>query len=139
MENEHTVSTLTKLHAKLRGEIEALAHVDSVLRLLVPDYDFADVKPKYVRPDPKKFRGAVQSIIFDEIRRRGQATPRELVDRLMEERGLALDDGRARAIIQKRVKDRLGGLRRQGKIESVRASHEGAADVRVWKVRDSDR
>src|SRR3972149_10557746 len=133
MENEHTVSPLTKLHAKLRGEIEALqdetklkiadlAHVDSVLRLLVPDYDFADVKPKYVRPDPKKFRGAVQSIIFDEIRRRGQATPRELVDRLMEERGLALDDGRARAIIQKRGKDRLRRGSRAGGTEE-----EGAA------------
>lgn len=144
-EGQHTRNSLLRLRSELAGEIEALqdqtrlkiqdlAHVDSVLRLIEPEIEFADVRPKVIRPDPKKFRGEVQGFIFDEIRERGQAASHELVDRLMRERGLEPSDVRARAIIGRRVKDRLGALKKSGKIETVRATHNGQPDVRVWKV-----
>lgn len=143
MEGEHTLNSLKRLRAQIAGEIEALndatkqkiidlAHVDATLRLLDPTIEYENIPPKIVRPAPKAFRGNVQSILFDEIRRLGRATPRELTDAVMKDRGLDPEDQRARAIVGKRVKDRLGTLRRQGKIQNT----EDAAGTRAWEACD---
>lgn len=142
MDGEHTLNTLHRKRSEIAGEIEALndatkqkiidlAHIDATIRLLDPEVKFPELPPRVVRPDPKVFRGEVQSILLKEIRDRGCASTRELTDVIMLARGLDPLDVRARSIVGKRVKDRIGTMRRQGRVIS---ESSGVGASRVWRL-----
>jgi hypothetical protein len=142
MADPHVVTALRSKRAELAGQIDALQdqlreamiavdHVDSTLRLFVPDIDLDEIKPKPLPPRHHAFKGQVTRSILTMLRTEGAMDAKAITLRLMAERELNLNDKVLVKAMQKRIGAALRNLRERGLI----GSSQGAGGLLLWRVR----
>ena len=141
MADLHVVTALRSKRAELAGQIDALQdqlreamiavdHVDSTLRLFVPDIDLDEIKPKPLPPRHHAFKGQVTRSILAMLRKEGAMDAKAITLRLMAERELNLNDKALVKAMQKRIGAALRNLRER----TLAQSQQGPGGMLVWKV-----
>jgi len=139
MADLHVVSALRDKRAQLAGQIDALQdqlreamiavdHVDSTLKLFVPDIDLDEIKPKPLPPRHHAFKGQVTRSILAMLRKEGPMDAKAITLRLMAERELNLNDKVLVKAMQKRISAALRNLRER----TLAWSEQGPAGMLVW-------
>jgi hypothetical protein len=140
MVEQDVVCALRDKQAEVRGLIErleqqlvehrtGLSHLEGVLRLFDPSLRLEEARPGRQRGQRAWFRpGESLRLIYDVLRDAAQpVATRELADRVMAMKNIALTDDRDRALIQKTL---LASLNR-AKETIERATIEGVVGWRV--------
>lgn len=122
MSEPHVIGALRRKRSELGGVVNQLeqrlvrhradlAHLDGTMRLVDPDIQPQEIRPRQQRASSVWFRpGECLRLIYDELRDAPQpVTTRELAVRLMRVKALPIDDDRRRELIQKTI---LGSLNR---------------------------
>ncbi len=142
MDSPNTVSTLLRKRSEIAGQIEHtqnvlrqlvidLDHVDATLRIFSPNIDLENVKPKPMPPKHAAFRGEVNRIILEALRdAKEPLSAKAIAVRLMEGRGLRMDDPSTLRLMSKRVGAALRHYRGKGAVHST----EGADKLKVWSL-----
>lgn len=141
MADPHVVTALRDKRAELAGQIDALQdqlreamiavdHVDSTLRLFVPDIDLDEIKPKPLPPRHHAFKGQVTRAILAMLRAEGAMDAKAITLRLMAERELNLTDKVLVKAMQKRISAALRNLRER----TLARSDQGAGGMLLWAV-----
>lgn len=141
MADTHVVSALRDKRAQLAGQIDALQdqlreamiavdHVDSTLRLFVPDIDLDEIKPKPLPPRHHAFKGQVTRAILAMLRKEGAMDAKAITLRLMAERELNMTDKVLVKAMQKRISAALRNLRER----QLAASSEGHGGFLLWQI-----
>ncbi len=139
MADLHVVSALRDKRAQLAGQIDALQdqlreamiavdHVDSTLKLFVPDIDLDEIKPKPLPPRHHAFKGQVTRSILAMLRKEGPMDAKAITLRLMAERELNLNDKVLVKAMQKRISAALRNLRER----TLAWSEQGPTGMLVW-------
>ena len=142
MADPHVVTALRSKRAELAGLIDALQdqlratmidcdHVDSTLRLFVPDIDLDEIKPKPLPPRHHAFKGQVTRAILAMLRKEGGMDAKAITLRLMAERELNLND----KVLVKAMQKRIGAALRNLRERQLAASSQGAGGMLLWQVR----
>lgn len=141
MADLHVVSALRDKRAQLAGQIDALQdqlreamiavdHVDSTLRLFVPDIDLDEIKPKPLPPRHHAFKGQVTRAILAMLRKEGAMDAKAITLRLMAERELNLTD----KVLVKAMQKRIGAALRNLRERTLVASSEGHGGFLLWQL-----
>lgn len=141
MADPHVVTALRDKRAELAGQIDALQdqlreamiavdHVDSTLRLFVPDIDLDEIKPKPLPPRHHAFKGQVTRAILAMLRKEGPMDAKAITLRLMAERELNLTDKVLVRAMQKRIGAALRNLRER----TLAQSQQGPGGMLVWGI-----
>ena len=141
MADPHVVSALRTKRAELAGQIDALQdqlreamiavdHVDSTLRLFVPDIDLDEIKPKPLPPRHHAFKGQVTRSILAMLRKEGAMDAKAITLRLMAERELNLND----KVLVKAMQKRIGAALRNLRERTLARSAQGAGGMLVWNI-----
>jgi hypothetical protein len=122
MSELHVIGALRRKRSEMGGVVNQLeqrlvrhradlAHLDGTMRLVDPDIQPQEIRPRQQRASSVWFRpGECLRLIYDELRDAPQpVTTRELAVRLMRVKALPIDDDRRRELIQKTI---LGSLNR---------------------------
>jgi len=111
----HVVTGLIEKRREIAGRIEDLQrqlkiavcdldHIEASLRIFKPDLDLTEHGPRPVPPPHAAFRGELTRILLETLRKAGKPlNTRDLTEVLMRERGLPLDDLKARQTMLRRV------------------------------------
>jgi len=138
---DYMVTGLTKKRAELAGEIEAtherlrqmiadLEHIDATLRIVAPQIEVDDIKPKFRPPDDWSKRGQMSRMILDVLRiARQPMTTREIASEMIVRRGMP-SDGAMLGLMTKRVSAALRELGKKGRAVST----EGPGFYLLWQV-----
>ncbi len=122
--------TLEKLHAEIAGKlldnaeqrkrlVEAMKHVEAVLRLLIPGYDVRPIAVRRRKGNPWFKRGTVLRAALDTLRTADKPlTTREITKRMLAAKGVADPDPKA-------LRDLIGG------VKSCLDNYKGRAVVSV--------
>ena len=131
MENEHVLSGLIRKRSEIAGKLEAaqaetrrliidLDAVDATIRLVSPDIELEDIRPKPLPPRHAAYKGEVSRILFNALRdAQHPMTAEELAMCVMTERDLNMHDVRLRKTIMKRVHACMRHYRNKGTVESL--------------------
>lgn len=141
MADLHVVSALRDKRAQLAGQIDALQdqlreamiavdHVDSTLRLFVPDIDLDEIKPKPLPPRHHAFKGQVTRAILAMLRKEGAMDAKAITLRLMADRELNLTD----KVLVKAMQKRIGAALRNLRERQLAASSEGPGGFLLWQL-----
>jgi hypothetical protein len=141
MADLHVVTALRSKRAELAGQIDALQdqlreamiavdHVDSTLRLFVPDIDLDEIKPKPLPPRHHAFKGQVTRSILAMLRKEGAMDAKAITLRLMAERELNLND----KVLVKAMQKRIGAALRNLRERTLARSAQGAGGMLVWNI-----
>lgn len=141
MADLHVVSALRDKRAQLAGQIDALQdqlreamiavdHVDSTLRLFVPDIDLDEIKPKPLPPRHHAFKGQVTRSILAMLRKEGPMDAKAITLRLMAERELNLND----KVLVKAMQKRIGAALRNLRERTLTTSSEGHGGFLLWQI-----
>ncbi len=139
MADPHVVSALRTKRAELAGQIDALQdqlreamiavdHVDSTLRLFVPDIDLDEIKPRPLPPRHHAFKGQVTRSILAMLRKEGPMDAKAITLRLMAERELNLND----KVLAKAMQKRIGAALRNLRERQLARSEQGSGGMLVW-------
>ena len=139
MADLHVVTALRSKRAELAGQIDALQdqlreamiavdHVDSTLRLFVPDIDLDEIKPKPLPPRHHAFKGQVTRSILAMLRKEGPMDAKAITLRLMAERELNLND----KVLAKAMQKRIGAALRNLRERQLARSEQGSGGMLVW-------
>jgi hypothetical protein len=110
------------LRVQLQGQLSALDHVDSVIRIFRPDIDLEDLPERPVAPALSGTRGDLQRFLIDQLRKANHPLDTfELAEAVMRERGLDPEDRVVVKLIQRRTGYALAKLRNKGNVTSGRA------------------
>jgi hypothetical protein len=142
MADLHVVSALRDKRAELAGQIDALQdqlreamiavdHVDSTLRLFVPDIDLDEIKPKPLPPRHHAFKGQVTRSILAMLRKEGPMDAKAITLRLMAERELNLTD----KVLVKAMQKRIGAALRNLRERTLVMSQQGPGGMLVWHIK----
>jgi hypothetical protein len=141
MADLHVVTALRSKRAELAGQIDALQdhlreamiavdHVDSTLRLFVPDIDLDEIKPKPLPPRHHAFKGQVTRSILAMLRKEGAMDAKAITLRLMAERELNLND----KVLVKAMQKRIGAALRNLRERTLVMSHAGLGAYQMWEI-----
>jgi hypothetical protein len=141
MADTHVVSALRTKRAELAGLIDGLQdqlreamiavdHVDSTLRLFVPDIDLDEIKPKPLPPRHHAFKGQVTRSILAMLRKEGAMDAKAITLRLMAERELNLND----KVLVKAMQKRIGAALRNLRDRTLVTSSQASAGMLVWAI-----
>lgn len=141
MADLHVVTALRSKRAELAGQIDALQdqlreamiavdHVDSTLRLFVPDIDLDEIKPKPLPPRHHAFKGQVTRSILAMLRKEGAMDAKSITLRLMAERELNLND----KVLVKAMQKRIGAALRNLRERTLAQSQQGPGGMLVWGI-----
>lgn len=141
MADPHVITALRSKRAELAGQIDALQdqlreamiavdHVDSTLRLFMPDIDLDEIKPKPLPPRHHAFKGQVTRAILTMLRSDGALDAKAITLRLMAERELNLNDKTLVKAMQKRIGAALRNLRDRQLV----ASSQNVGGPLVWSL-----
>lgn len=143
MADPHVVTALRSKRAEIAGQIDALQdqlreamiavdHVDSTLRLFVPDIDLDEIKPKPLPPRHHAFKGQVTRSILAMLRKEGAMDAKAITLRLMAERELNLND----KVLVKAMQKRIGAALRNLRERTLVASTQSSAGPLIWAIRN---
>lgn len=109
-----------------------LDHVESCIRLFVPDIDLAEHGgPRPVPPPHAAFKGEVSRILLGALRTAGKPlSTQDLTRILMQERGLPHDDLKTRRTMLRRV----GASMNSWKHKQVVKSSPGPGQMLNWEI-----
>lgn len=141
MADPHVVTALRSKRAELAGQIDALQdqlreamiavdHVDSTLRLFVPDIDLDEIRPKPLPPRHHAFKGQVTRSILAMLRKEGAMDAKAITLRLMAERELNLND----KVLVKAMQKRIGAALRNLRERTLVRSSEGPGGFLTWQL-----
>lgn len=141
MADLHVVTALRSKRAELAGQIDALQdqlreamiavdHVDSTLRLFVPDIDLDEIKPKPLPPRHHAFKGQMTRAILAMLRKEGAMDAKAITLRLMAERELNLSD----KVLVKAMQKRIGAALRNLRERTLVRSSQGAGAYQIWEI-----
>ena len=141
MADLHVVTALRSKRAELAGQIDALQdqlreamiavdHVDSTLRLFVPDIDLDEIKPKPLPPRHHAFKGQVTRSILAMLRKEGAMDAKAITLRLMAERELNLND----KVLVKAMQKRIGAALRNLRERTLVRSDQTSGGMLLWKL-----
>lgn len=144
MADEHTLSGLIRKRAEIAGQLEHahttvrqllidLDALDQTIRLFAPDIDLEDIRPKALPPRHAAFKGEVLPIVLAMLRDKGPMATVDIVESIMEGRGLNTADKRLFLLIRKRVGSCLRHLRKTHRVRSRQAPGKTA----TWEIRGS--
>ena len=131
MENAYIINGLVKKRAEIAGQLEDaqmrvrqfiidIDNVDNVLRQFQPDIALDEIRPKPVPPRHTAFHGEIAKVILNTLRETGLAlTTKDIMFRVMTERGLNVADPRLSETVHKRVGASLRHLRAKGHVTSA--------------------
>ena len=108
----------------------AVDHVDSTLRLFVPDIDLDEIKPKPLPPRHHAFKGQVTRSILAMLRKEGPMDAKAITLRLMAERELNLND----KVLVKAMQKRIGAALRNLRERTLTTSSEGHGGFLLWQI-----
>jgi hypothetical protein len=140
MENEHVLSGLIRKRAEVAGQLGAAqAHarelalapgaIDTTIRMFDPTINPDAIRPKQVKARHIAFRGEVSRMIFSTIRDSPEPpTCRDIAVRVVESRGMDVDDDRLVSTVSKRLRSTLRDMRDRGVIRSFVSDGNGL----VW-------
>ena len=145
MAEPHVIGALRNKRSELAGIVlgleqqlvqrrASLTHLDATMRLFDPQLRPEDIRPRRRRTCNAWFRpGECLRLIYDVLRDAPEpATTRELAERIVAMKNLAVTDDRQRALIQKTI---LASLNRAKEtIERIET-----AGVAGWRVRQAAR
>ena len=106
----------------------AVDHVDSTLRLFVPDIDLDEIKPRPLPPRHHAFKGQVTRSILAMLRKEGPMDAKAITLRLMAERELNLND----KVLAKAMQKRIGAALRNLRERQLARSEQGSGGMLVW-------
>src|SRR5690348_9488489 len=92
------------LQRRLKVAVTELDSVESTIRIFDPDIDLSPFGPRPVPPPHNAFKGELSRILIDTLK--ASAVPLstgKLTEVVMKERGIPLDDLRARRVMLRRV------------------------------------
>lgn len=119
------------LRAQLGVHLDALNHIDAVIRVFKPDIDLVDLPERLAPPANAAFRGEVQRFLIDTLRKATEPlTTFDMTEAVMRQRGLDPADRVLFQLIAKRTGHSLSKLRRQGKVTSYRV---GKSALLEWR------
>jgi hypothetical protein len=141
MADLHVVTALRSKRAELAGQIDALQdqlreamiavdHVDSTLRLFVPDIDLDEIKPKPLPPRHHAFKGQVTRSILAMLRKEGAMDAKAITLRLMAERELNLND----KVLVKAMQKRIGAALRNLRERTLVVSTQNVGGLLTWSL-----
>jgi hypothetical protein len=138
----HVATALIAKRRELAGVIEDLQrqlkiavcdldHVESCIRMFVPDIDLTEHGPRPVPPPHAAFKGETTRILLETLRKAGRPmNTRDLTEVLMRERGLPWDDLKTRRTIQQRAGAALNHMKGKGVLKAT----PGAGQLLNWEI-----
>ena len=122
--------------AQMRQAVADLDHVEAALRIMKPDLDLEEVMPRPVPPPHAPFKGEVSRIVLDCLRQTARPlSTREITTKLMQARGLNVDDRKVFKIIQIRTTACLGNWKRRGYLKTSPGT--GIKGAMLWEIADN--
>lgn len=104
----------------LRDLVEELEHVDATIRIFNPDINVGAIRPKSAPLCYPAFHGELTQLVFRMLREAGEpVTCRDILLRLMKQRGLDPSDKKLWKVMVLRVRACLRMHREKGRIRSV--------------------
>ena len=127
---QELVAELQGYEAKARAIVAQVDALDATVRLFSPTLKITSVR---VRPTPRRMGvqpGDTTKLVFELLRQAGHPlTHRELLDRIMEARGMNDADQPMREAMRNRTGSSLRGMRKRGSLVTVKGA-DGA--MRWW-------
>jgi len=139
----HVVTGLIAKRREVAGQIEDLQrrlkiavaeidHVESTIRIFEPDIDLSEFGARPVPPPHTAFKGELSRILIDALKATDvPLNTRQLTEIVMKDRGMRVDDLRARRIMQQRFGASLNNWKR---VKKILKSSPGPGDMLNWEI-----
>ncbi len=143
----HVVTGLITKRREIAGQIEDLQRrlkiavceldsVESTIRIFEPNIDLAEFGPRAVPPPHTAFRGELSRILIDALKASDvPLNTRQLTEIVMRDRGIPLDDLKAKRVMLRRVGASLNNWKR---VKKILKSAPGPGQTLIWEI-DRDR